>query len=94
MFPAGNPAFLGPDVHKHDIRPDPANALPGNDEIIPSAGQSQQLSGSWNHDGHYMPLRYGNLHIGDKTQPPPVIDANDLLALKIRKLSSHAVASP
>ena len=36
-FAAGDPAVVAFDIHQHDVRADAADAVPGDDEILPAA---------------------------------------------------------
>ena len=90
----GHPAFIGLRIHQYDIRPDAADAAPGDHKILPPAPQSEKAAGAGDDDGNDIPLRHLHPHVGDEPQPPPVTDADDLLALQLRKLNRHTLPLP
>ena len=94
VFLPGDPALIGLNIHQHDIRPDPADTVPGDHIIVLPAPKAKHLAPTRHDDGKDMSL--GDLHLGiaDKAQPPPVIDADHLFAVQLCKPDGHAHSSP
>ena len=89
-FPPGDPAPIRLRVHQNDVRPDAADAVPGDAEILPPSRDSQIPAGSRHHNGPDLPLRHFDLHIRHKSQPPAIPDADHLPALQIGKFQRHS----
>ena len=81
----GNTAFLRFYVYQNDVRSDPFDAIPGDQEVIPPPPKAEKAASSRHDNGGDPPLRQLDPGIGDKAQPQPVPNANDLLAVQIRK---------
>ena len=93
-FPPLKPAFLRLYIHQHDVRPHAAYPAPGNDVIILSSQQAKKPAGARHQDGYNVSR--GNFHtgIGNKSQPPPVGNADDLFAVQFREFCGHKAALP
>ena len=72
-------------VYQNDVRADPFDAIPGNDEIIPTAESAEKTAGCRHDDGLDAPLRQLHNGIGNIPQPPPVRNTNNFFTVKIRK---------
>jgi hypothetical protein len=81
----GNPALIRFYVHQNDVRADPLDAIPGDHEVVPGAQQPEKPAGAGHHDGVDAPLGQLDDGVADKAQPPSVVDADDLLAVQVRK---------
>ena len=89
MFWPGNPTFIRVNIHKYDVRAHPADTAPGDHIIVPPAQKSEIPTGSRYDDGHDPALWKLDPGIADKTQPPSVADADDLLAVQFPKPIDH-----
>ena len=90
----GNPALIRFHIHQNDVRPHPADALPGDAEIVLSAEQPQKPAGAGDDDGADVPLRNLHLHVGNEAQPAAVVDADHFLALQLCKSNTHTASLP
>ena len=88
-LPPGYTALIRLNIHQNNIRSDPAYTMPRDHIIIPAAHQPHELSRSRHHNGAHTPLRHFYPYIANISQPPPVTDADDLLAMQIRELHRH-----
>ena len=88
-FGAGDPALIGLDIHQNNVRSDPANTLPGDHKILPSAPQTQDAARAGDDNGNQLPVRQLYTGIAHEAQPPAVADADDLLTKKVCKLTTH-----
>ena len=70
-------------IHQHDIRSDPADAVPGDHIIIPPAPKPKHPARTRDGNGHQLSLRQLHTGIADKSQPPPIADADDLFAVQV-----------
>jgi hypothetical protein len=64
--------FLRFNVHQDNIRPNAANAVPGNAVIVFSSKQSKDPARPWHDDGTDHTFRHFHQHITDKSQTPTI----------------------
>ena len=88
-FRPGHPAVLRLGIHQHNIRADPADAVPGDHIIVPSAPKPEKPAGTGDDDGEDIPFRQFDPGIGDIPKPPPVCDTNHFFAVQVRKFRRH-----
>ena len=88
-FSPVDPAVFRINIHQYDIRPDPYDLPPGDHIIIPGWAESTQLAPPGHQNSADLSLGKLNDHIAHKPQPPSVTDADDLLAMQIRKFCRH-----
>ena len=81
-------------VHQHDVRADFLDAGPGNPEILLPSNHPKQAAGAGDHNGADLSFGEFHHHVGDKAQPSPVTDTDDLLALQLRKRHAHSTPLP
>ena len=80
----GYTALVRLSIHQNDIRADPADTVPGDHIIVPSAPKTEHPAGTGNGDGHKLPLRQLHTGIADKAQPLSVADTNNLFTVQVR----------
>ena len=68
---------------QHDVRADAFDAVPWNDKIVPPPEAPRKPRGAWDDDGADVPAGDLHLHVRNKSQPSPVADADDFLALQL-----------
>ena len=85
----GDPAVVGLDVHKHNVRPHLFDTAPGNHKVVLSAGHTQKFAGTGHHNGSDDSLGDLGHNIRNKAQPLPVADADDFLALQLCEFYTH-----
>ena len=85
----GDPAVARFCFHKHNVGPDFFDAVPGDYVVVPTSGNAEEAAGAGNDDGSDIALRNIDLDIGNEAQPLAGADADDFLALQIRKLHGH-----
>ena len=81
MLRPGDPALVGFALHQNDVRADAADAAPGNDEFVLPSHQPPDLAGAGDDQRQYAAVRHIDLNIRNKAQPPPIADADNLLAV-------------
>ena len=84
-----DPTVFRLDIHQHDVRTDPQDLPPGDDEIIPGRSQTSQLVPPGHYDGGDLTLGKLDEHVADEPQPPPIPYADDLLTVQVCKLCRH-----
>ena len=77
---SGNTAIARFDVYQNNIRPDSADAVPGDHIVVLPTHHAKDLTGTGNDDGGHTPVRNFHLQITNKPQPLSVVDADDLFA--------------
>ena len=90
----GDTTIFGTNVHKNNVWPDFAHAVPWNTEVIPLAPESQIFAWSGHDNGADVPFRHLDFHVLDETQSASVADADYFLTLKLGELYSHSLTPP
>ena len=90
----GEEAFVGLDVHQNNVRSDPPDAFPGDHEIVFSAQNPKESTGTRDDQCPDMAARDLHLHIRHKSKPPAVAQTDDFLALQLRDSGTHTHTSP
>ena len=86
-FSPGNTAFIRFYVHQNNVRTDPADTVPGNNKVVPAAPKTEMPAGPRDDDGGNSALRQFDFGVGNKSQPPPVTQTDDLFAVQVRKFA-------
>ena len=95
VFPvSGKAALLRPHIYQNNIRPDAADAVPGDAKVLLFAHQTEKTAGAGDDNSADLPIGHLHHHIGDKAQPPPVADADHFLALQLGKSHRHTDPLP
>ena len=81
------------DVHQNDVRTDAADAVPGDEVVVPMTEQSQKFTGTRHDDGADTAPGNLNFYVGNVPQPAAVVDADDFFALQLCEFDSHAYPS-
>ena len=89
----GNAAFVRLDIYQNDVGAHLTDTAPWDHIVIPPAPQMQKTAGAGHDDGHYLPLRQLDPHVGDEAQPLSVADGDDLLAEQVREFDRHKNSS-
>ena len=79
----GDAAGVRVGLYQDDIRPNLADTVPWNSQIVRRPHQPQHLAGAGNQNGLDVSLGDFHLHILDKSQPTSIADANDLFTLEL-----------
>ena len=83
----GNTALVRFYVHQNDVRTDPADAIPGDNKVVPATPKTEMPAGSRDDNGGDPALRQLDLGIGNKAQPPPVTYTDNFLAVQVCKFA-------
>ena len=84
-----DPAGGGVRVHQHDVRADALDAAPGDPEVVLSSGDPQVAAWPGHDDGGDTALRHLHFNVGNESQPSPVTDTDNFLALQFADAASH-----
>ena len=87
------PAIVGFDIYQNNVRTDSLDAVPGDYKVIFSAADAPKPAGAGNDDCQHMAGGNFDFHIGNESKPPPVGNANDLLAVQLRDSCTHSRTS-
>ena len=71
------------DVYQNDVRADSANAMPGDNIVLPAANQAEITAWSRHNNGAKPTLRQLQPRIGHKAQPPTVGYTDYLFAKQV-----------
>jgi hypothetical protein len=85
----GDPAVAGLCFHKHNIRADFPDAVPGDYVVIPAADHPEKTAGAGHHNGADVSLGHIDLNVADKSQTLAGTNADHFLALQFRKFDGH-----
>ena len=82
IFLASNTAAIFRfDIHQNDVRTDAADAVPGDNIVLPAAQKAEIPAGSRHDQGAKPPLRQFQPGISHKAQSPPVGNTDHFLAV-------------